>query len=48
MTTISTFRTRLSEDYVRDPNHKVWNISTKDRAINKGYNKVLSSMHYEE
>ena len=40
MTSLSTFVTRLSEDYVRDPRHTVRNEATKKRAINKWYTRV--------
>jgi len=45
MTTIENFRSRLNEDYVRDPNNHVWNLSTKDRAINKGYTRVQQDLN---
>ena len=48
MTTIETYATRLSEDYVRDPNNKVWNINTKYRAVNKGYTKVQQDLGWTQ
>ena len=44
MTTIETYTTNLNEDYIRDPNNKVWNLNAKHRAINKGYTKVQSDL----
>lgn len=44
MTAIETFVTQLNEDYLRDPNNKVWNLSAKHRAINKGHSKVQSDL----
>jgi hypothetical protein len=46
MTTLSELTTMLSEDYVRDPRHSVWNIDTKKRAINKWYTRVQADLSW--
>lgn len=46
MTSLANLRSRLSEDYVRDPNHKVWTSETKDRALNKAYYRVQADLWY--
>lgn len=46
MTSLNSFRTELREDYLKDPNGKIWNNSMVDRAINKGYSQVQSDLNY--
>lgn len=44
-TTLASLRTMLNEDYVRDPKDKIWNQSTKNRALNKWYIKVQQELN---
>lgn len=46
MTSLTTYRTRLSEDYTRDPNNRIWNLNAVDRAINKWYEKVQEDLQW--
>lgn len=48
MTSLATLRTELNEDYIRDPNNKVWNTDTKDRALNKWYQQVQKDLQWSE
>lgn len=40
MTAIATFRTRLANELLRDPNNRIRPVSTLDYAINAGYTRT--------
>lgn len=48
MTSLATLRTRLSEDYTRDPNYRIRNQSAVERAINKWYTRVQKDLWWTE
>lgn len=45
MATIQQLRTIISQDYLRDPNNKVFPVGTVDRAINKGIRRLETDLY---
>jgi hypothetical protein len=45
MATIQELRTIISQDYLRDPNNRVFPVGTVDRAINKGIRRLETDLY---
>lgn len=48
MTTLATLLTQMNEDYLRDPNYRIWNQNSQTRAIQKAYTQVQSDLEREQ
>lgn len=40
MSSLTTLRAKLAQDYTKDPNNRIFNSDTVDRALNKWYEKL--------
>jgi hypothetical protein len=45
MATIQELRQIISQDYLRDPNNRVFPVTTVDRAINKGITRLEQDLY---
>lgn len=46
MTSLSNLRTQLSQDFTRDPKNHVFPLPSVDRALNKAYERLQTSLQF--